>query len=82
MNNNVFREYKPFGPTGKGKKTTGVFVSFRVAIPANMWLLKPIWLTKRPSLSRNLYWPMKFQIFIDQNTNSPYIYAAKYRTKN
>ena len=36
---------------------------------------------RRPSFSRDLYWPIKFQIFCDQTINSPYIYAPKHQTK-
>ena len=36
---------------------------------------------QRPLFSRDLYWPIKFQIFCDRTINSPYIYAPKHQTK-
>ena len=37
---------------------------------------------QRPSFSRDLYWPIKYQTFCDQTINSPYIYTPNHQTKN
>ena len=78
--NNLFREDKPPAPTRIRKDNSWSICQHSCCYTSEYAQTNLIY--QRPSFSRDLYWPNKFQIFCYRTINYPYICASKHQTKN
>ena len=78
--NNLFRENKPPAPTRIRKDNRWSICQLSCCYTSEYVQKNVIY--QRPSFSRDLCRPIKFQVFCDQTINSPYIYAPKHQSKN